>query len=274
MSENEEKSTQAVFRRPLPFSLSEPQAGIRWEKWIRQFERYMRATDVVKAKQLDLLINLGGDEIEDLLLTFPNDQTEDYEKAKTSLTKKFDPQRNIDFERYTFSTAYQETEESLDDFATRLRKLVTYCEFDKFDNEQAIRLRIIEGCQSVEFRTRVLKEPTTLEQILTMARTEARATTHAKQIQAGKERGVALAHRVTGNFKKKEHQVPVPSKKMDPTCYRWGLEFPHVGACPAMGQKCRKCNRDNHFATMCMSRQFRSERSRTARPRMPSTRYA
>ncbi|KAJ1155679.1 hypothetical protein NDU88_008408 [Pleurodeles waltl] len=77
---------------------------------------------------------------------------------------------NVDFKSYMFNTACRRADESLDDFATWMRKLVTYYEFDRFDNEAAIRLRIIEGCHSTGFRTKVLKETYRQDKILTISR--------------------------------------------------------------------------------------------------------
>ncbi|KAJ1167100.1 hypothetical protein NDU88_007493 [Pleurodeles waltl] len=94
-----------------------------------------------------------------------------------------------------------------------LRKLVTYCEFDKFDNEAAIRLHIIEGCHSTAFRTKMLKKTYTLDKILTMACSEARATAHAIQMGTGRPRTMEQAHRMAGEQTKKNRpSLPLKEK--------------------------------------------------------------
>ena len=34
-------------------------------------------------------------------------------------------------------------------------------------------------------------------------------------------------------------------------CFRYGGNWPHKGACPAMGQVCKKCGKEDHFAKQC-----------------------
>ena len=38
-------------------------------------------------------------------------------------------------------------------------------------------------------------------------------------------------------------------------CFRCGGPFPHRGIkCPALGQSCKGCKKENHFASVCLSR--------------------
>ncbi|KAJ1128705.1 hypothetical protein NDU88_007080 [Pleurodeles waltl] len=91
------------------------------------------------------------------------------------------------------------TDESLNYFVTRLHKLVTHCEFNKFDNEAATRQRIIKGCHSAGFRMKILKETYTLDNLLTMARSEARDTSHAILMETRRVWMVEQVHRMARN---------------------------------------------------------------------------
>ena len=96
-----------IFRQPLPFDLADTQnRGARWQKWIRRFENYMEATcgEPSDAPARRLLLNLVGDEVEDLLVTFPPENKDSYKELVKSLAKNFDPQRNVVYERYTFNS--------------------------------------------------------------------------------------------------------------------------------------------------------------------------
>ncbi|KAJ1108497.1 hypothetical protein NDU88_005873 [Pleurodeles waltl] len=147
-------------------------------------------------------------------------------------------------------------------------------EFDKSDNEAAIRLRIMKGCQSTWFRTKILKESYTLDKILTMARLEARATSHAIQMETGRVRTMGQTPRMAGSYNRQD-KTPLPLKEKHRwTCYLCGLEYPHVGACPAMGLKCQKCNSDNHFASVYMGGHLKAGRGRPARPCVAMSRHA
>ncbi|KAJ1159661.1 hypothetical protein NDU88_000166 [Pleurodeles waltl] len=97
---------------------------------------------------------------------------------------------------YIVEHSLQRADKYLNDCATRLHKLVTYCESDKFDNEDAICLRIIEECHSSGFCMKILKEIYTLDKILTMARSEVRATSHAIRMETRRVRMMEQAHRM------------------------------------------------------------------------------
>ncbi|KAJ1218635.1 hypothetical protein NDU88_006213 [Pleurodeles waltl] len=66
--------------------------------------------------------------------------------------------RNIDSEQYSFNLSSQERDESMGEFISRLKRLARYCAFDAFTTENALRLQIIEGCQSKSLRIRLLKK--------------------------------------------------------------------------------------------------------------------
>ncbi|KAJ1185136.1 hypothetical protein NDU88_001931 [Pleurodeles waltl] len=145
----EEGIASSIFQLPLPFDLSDPQTrGARWEKCITGFEHDLRATckNHKDENVKDLFLNLVGDDVEDLLVMFPPESIMTYKGLVNFFTDCFDLQRNVDYERYTFNTACQRADEFLHDFAIRLRKLVTFFECDKFNNNEAIWLRITKGC--------------------------------------------------------------------------------------------------------------------------------
>ena len=64
----------------------------------------------------------------------------------TKLDEYFAPKKNIDYEIFQFRQAVQLKDETVDQFATRLRKLATYCEFTELDRE--LKSAIIPNCHS------------------------------------------------------------------------------------------------------------------------------
>ena len=90
---------------------------------------------------------------------------------KEALKKHLEPLANPAFERFIFRQARQDTEESLDQFCTRLRSLVVSCEFTNEGDE--IRGQLIPGCASTKLRERILEEPRKpLADILTLGRSK------------------------------------------------------------------------------------------------------
>ena len=71
------------------------------------------------------------------------------------LNEHFNVKKNIPYERSVFREAKQETDESLDQFITRLRKLTTYCKYGNNVNDK-IRDQVIHICKKL--RTRLLQQ--------------------------------------------------------------------------------------------------------------------
>ena len=107
----------------------------------------------------------------------------DYKTAIERLTKHFTPQRNIEYEIYLFRQARQQPQETLDQFATRLRQFASYCEFAAVDKE--IKSQIILSCFSSRLRRRALGEPTiTLKSLLDLGRAMELSETKASGIES------------------------------------------------------------------------------------------
>ena len=67
-----------------------------------------------------------------------------YDDTKTALTAYFEPKKNKEFEQYEFRNLKQFKDETIDQFATRLRQKSENCEFADKDGE--IKSQIIQGC--------------------------------------------------------------------------------------------------------------------------------
>ena len=78
-----------------------------------------------------------------------------YEEALAKLDEHFDIKKNVPL----FREAKQESQESLDQFITKSRKLTTYCEYVVFVNNE-IRDQVIHKCKSSKLRTRLLQQLT------------------------------------------------------------------------------------------------------------------
>ena len=85
-------------------------AALCWRKRKRNIRNIIRCTDV------------GEDE-------------DPFEKAVTALTNYFTPKTNREYEVYVFRKAKQESDESISEFHTRLRRLAMICEFANTDRE-------------------------------------------------------------------------------------------------------------------------------------------
>ena len=82
-----------------------------------------------------------------------------------------------------FRQARQQPQETLDQFATRLRQLASSCEFTSVDKE--IKSQIILSCSSSRLRRRALREPTiTMKGLLDLGRAMELSETQASGIES------------------------------------------------------------------------------------------
>ena len=135
----------------------------------------------------------------------------------------------------------------MDQFATRLRKIGTNCEFHNLDTE--IKSAIIQGCQSKRLRRFALRENAlTLDSLIAKARSLEASEREATGMERGlQDESVQNVH--SKNVRSSAHHLPTTK------CRNCGLTWPHKTApCPAKGQACRKCGKPNHFARVCLSK--------------------
>ena len=71
-------------------------------------------------------------------------EAKDCKKATTALNAYVQPQKNVEYEKYTFRQAAQQVCEALDSYQTRLQQLATYCEFH--DEDAEVKSQIASWC--------------------------------------------------------------------------------------------------------------------------------
>ena len=97
-----------------------------------------------------LLLYQAGPETQEIFETL-TDTGDDYKTAQEKLDAYFSPKKNVDYEIFQFRQAVQQPGETVDQFATRLRKIAINCEFH--DTSKEIKAVIIQNCQTPKIRT-------------------------------------------------------------------------------------------------------------------------
>ena len=206
-----------------------------------------------------LLLYQAGQETQEIFETL-SDTGDDYATAKTKLDDYFSPKKNVDYEIFQFRKAVQQKGETVDQFATRLRKIGANCEFHDLNTE--IKSAIIQSCQSKRLRRFALRENAlTLDALIT----KARSLEASEREATGMERDLQdeSIHNVRQHGRGSTPRLPTTK------CRKCGLTWPHKTApCPAKGQSCRKCGKPNHFARMCLSK---ANAKQPQRPKAPNT---
>ena len=246
----------------------------RWYRWSMRFENYVDLKNVTEDKQKRaLMLHCVGEEVHLIFETLGTpDELDTFTKAKKKLDEYFNPRRNKEFEVFTFRQATQETNETLDQFYSRLKQLSLNCDFNDRDCE--IKSQIIQKGKSGKLRTEALYHPEyTLQDILKLGRTYEATQLHKSSIEQGLQktnqagsdstpnevnkvyyknrgRGLGSSGRGTGRTK----FVPKDGKQTRHTgksCYNCGGRWPHQGKCPARDKQCINCKGFHHFAKMC-----------------------
>jgi hypothetical protein len=116
-----------------PFSVHEDLNTVRqrWRRWKDCLAFFVDASAITEKKQMRaVLLHLAGEEVQTIFATL--EETGDtYTDALKALTDYFEPKHNLSYERHVFRQLGQEPGESTSAFVTKLRGLVTGCEFDK-----------------------------------------------------------------------------------------------------------------------------------------------
>lgn len=258
-----------------PFDpLSDPSSlSQRWKTWKRRFETYLVALNVTATKQKRaLLLYQAGQTTQDIFDTLAETgEDDDYDSAVAALDLYFSPQKHVDYEVFKFRDAKQQPHETIDQFATRLRKLAATCDFASVDKE--VKSAIIQNCLSKRLRRyALLDNEVTLTKLLAKGRafelSESQATGIEQSFGSASisdevAEAVSPVTKNNNNSYNRDQQhtsFPRQDSSTQPQCRNCGGPWPHNNnICPAKGKSCLNCGKVNHFAKVCRSAPSRSK---------------
>ena len=234
--------------------------GSRWDEWLDRFENYLAAMDIKDAtRKRAMMIHFAGEDVYKIFRTLEETgEAKDYDVAKAKLTEYFKPQQNVEYERYVFRRAQQQSSETLDQYYTRLRQLAATCDFA--DVAAEIKSQIVLNGYSSRLRRRALRNPKlTLKELLDYGRAQETSETQASGMERNQDKVNSVQNqqqinqskwRRNGRLNKNREQWKGQRSK---DCFNCGGKFPHPKEkpCPAKGKTCRACNKLNHFAKYC-----------------------
>ena len=257
------------LKPPGPLSF-EGNVGQTWKTWRKAFDFYLVATESdtksYKIKTSILLTCIGerGREIyeifefttagDSLKLTPVLDQFEAY----------CNPRSNTTINRHKFFTYCQAEGQPFNNFVTELRTLSAECAFENL-RDSLIKDMIICGVSDRALRERMLREPTLdLKKAIELGQAAEQTKEHAKQLTTLTDRSISKITHHRWN-RPKQDSAGAPSKEPEKTQFKSKraeiikrCKFcagSHArGSCPAYGQKCNRCHRNNHYAKCCTKR--------------------
>ena len=137
---------------------------------VRSFQLYVDGKGLIivpdkddnKVQRQALLLHCAGLDVQDIFYVLADTgSAKDYHKAKDALTRHFVTQINIPYERHLFREMVHGKDETIDQFAVRLRCKAQQCDYGD-QMEAHIRDQIISKCCSNELRRKLLEKGQTL----------------------------------------------------------------------------------------------------------------
>ena len=180
----------------------------RWAECLKRFENYLVAAGITSdERKKALLLHLTKRKVHQILEKLDSTpilaDPATNRLAETNLNSEhFNPKINVTYNRHVFKSTKLASDESLDQFHTRLSELAQGCNFHNEDDE--IKSQIILTCKSGKLRTDALMNPAwDLKTILEKGKTFELTKMQSKQIEEGCSLG---AFKKLSQKKKPDHK--------------------------------------------------------------------
>ena len=252
-------ATESRSLRALPFRTTEDQlsTGKEWEEWLEAIEREFRYFKISSpTDKKDAIIIYGGREIARLEKSLP-DPTEptdlnEYEKLRKKLNDYFMPKRNKHHARYIFLKMKPIAGESTVTYATRLREKAQECEFGGTCDERILE-HLIQTIENESLIQKCISKGWNLSQFLTEAGQIEDISLQMRDMKVPLYDNYVA--RVNVPYKQRPYRRPYRSDKehIPVLCRHCGYDRKHgkLEDCPAYGKTCYRCQKLNHFASVC-----------------------
>ena len=278
----------------FPFMGDPATLGARWEDWLERWELSVLANSMNDGPKTraTFLLQLGA-EATAIWKTKRNTDNDSLDEIKKTMTEYFVPKRSEYSEVCKFRRAMRLEGETVGEYVMRLRSLAQYCKFRELDKEIERQLVIGCGILEFE-RDCCRVDDLTLDKAIRLAqgyeRCEASVSGLHKPMDMERTRG-SINHlnnngssshnnrnnnssnqrngQNRGSWSKGHQQAPNSSQGASNAtaqaqdtrhtnadrCGNCG-KAPHVGGekCPAKGVVCYRCQRVNHYGSMCRSK--------------------
>lgn len=278
--------------RPLPmFRCEQIESGKlakEWLEWKGSLECYFESYQITDQKlKRSKMLHLGGPQLQRVFRSLEGTEHFSmvllekpwYDVAVERLEAYFKPRKQDVLERYKLRNMKQGANERFAHFVLRLRQQLQDCGLEKYGDvrrsveEMMLIDVIVEGCTSQELRRKILEKDQSLSDIEALG--ESLESVRAQELEMNNKHprddtGPFEVRKVDKFFanrdeRKQERIVkrfigkPVldrANRDQKVVCYSCG-ENGHISrdaACPAKGQRCRRCRSIGHLEKACRKR--------------------
>lgn len=241
--------------------------AVKWAQWKRNFTYYaaMKGLDDDVKKQ-GAFFFLAGPKVQKVFDQILEPQVKALEQGQAleynfqyvidSLDAAFAAGDNKTVQMSNFKSMSKHAGETMQSFANRLREQVVFCGLAAEEQENAVKMQIIEKCDNSELRKQIFLEDRSLQKILELA----------SSLETAQEYENKLSGKSTNEASTSSSGVCAVDHSNYKCfgCARMG----HIrGAknCPAKNKICAKCKKVGHFASCC--------RQNTKGPVVPSNKF-
>jgi hypothetical protein len=230
----------AAVKLPDRLSLG-PTAPKNWKIFKQRWDTYSIITDLNTLplqKQKAFFIHCLDDDALDAYNTFVLEDGATNKDMISAFDKFIVGESNETYERYCFNKRNQEEGECFELFYADLQRLIRTCNFCNDCQASLLKYRIVLGITDSSVQKDLLKiRRLTLEQTIDICKSSEQACSQNQTLRPD----VNKIYRT----KNKENQQ-LKNCKFCGNDHVWNKE-----KCPAFGKKCVKCEKLNHFASMC-----------------------
>lgn len=230
---------------------TEGSVGVRWKKWLKQFELHLTVKNIEdpELKRTHLLY-FGKEDIQKVLELEPEvcDYVSDvYQRAVRRLNEYYLPKVSRIYERSLFRRMTREAEEKIESFILRLRKQAEFCDFAE-QTDWMIVDQIVEKMSENELKKKILKGNFSLEEIQGMI--------SAHEIVKKQVNDITPREDFTSVNAVQLLKRPSDNGRSDIECYACGKQGHRAKhpSCPAVNKQCGNCRRVGHFSIKCFKK--------------------
>ncbi len=237
--------------------------GNRWTDWVEMFDLYVIANEMKEATVIRAtFLTMMGDETYQIFKSSCK-STDDLAAIRAGLEKVLVTKRSEYSEICTFRRAKKHSDETVNDYAIRLRHLAKHCKYGE-GLEKEIERQFVVSCGMVEVEKACVRDDTlTLEKVLTLALGFERSANQLRGLRQSAEPNHINYNSSKTPYKPKDGSRKPYEKayggasnlsaanKCD-KCGRWAHKSGEI--CSAADKECHSCHKIGHYKNLCRSR--------------------
>lgn len=250
--------------QPVPIPRLPPNpTGEDFSFYRRQLESYFEIAEIKEDKKVQLLLYTLGKDGQTIYDGLP-DPKQTYKESTDRFEDYYSGRSSVLLRRKEFYETRQATQESITEFACRLRRMAQRCDFGG-SMETMLRDILVIGVKDNALGEKLLGEDATKltfdtavrqAEAFERARSERRNVSSAAQCQAV----IAQAppggrYHSSASRPPQASSKPLTTQRGTPYCYRCGTQEHNASypRCPATTAICHQCGKKGHYARVCRS---------------------